>query len=85
MKRRVLEVIFADEQFTGFGKFSSFFLTSPRWPSDDLLVCGDVDDDAYVELECFREFPEISLSSVRTMWSSRRYTWTTFSCCRSTG
>ena len=54
----------------GFRKFSFFLLTNPRWPSDDLLVCGDVNDDAYVELECFREFPEISLYSTRTMGSS---------------
>ena len=45
--------------YTGVENFCFFLLVSPRWPSDGLLVYGDVDDDAYVELECFRELPEI--------------------------
>ena len=41
------------------GIFVLFLLVSLQWPSDDLLVCSDVEDDAYVELECFRELPKI--------------------------
>ena len=56
MKRRVVEVIFADDSFHA-SKVLSFLSFNESVPSIGWsLGLGDVDDDAYVEFECRREF-----------------------------